>query len=339
MSDSLYPLYGAARASAGSMSSSSVPLPLPLPLPLPIPIPISIAPHTHNPLVNTTTSSSPPASGFASPPPSVAKQSVRPLLVTSAVKGSSFSSTSASTSMQPPNISISRKSVSNKENQGRLGSSTSSRRSVLPTTAAVAPHTPSSSSARKSMAPLNPQQQQQQQQPPHSSASKLTALMKSPVGQMQLQSPCSGVGAAASPDGKTKSVVPMRLDLSKLPGPAAPQALATNAVTGTAFNPNVNANSSEAVQVVVRVRGGKEASADTQCVLINPDQKSLNIADKTALTFDRVYDSNTQQSSIYQESALPLVNSFCDGFNASILAYVRTPDPTLLHCVEERVPT
>lgn len=85
---------------------------------------------------------------------------------------------------------------------------------------------------------------------------------------------------------------------------------------------NLN-NDPEAVKVVVRVRGGKEASAlDSSCVTIQPDQKSLSVADKSIMAFDRIFDASTQQQTIFQEAALPLVNSFCDGFNASILAYV-----------------
>ncbi|KAJ9579065.1 hypothetical protein L9F63_024825, partial [Diploptera punctata] len=92
----------------------------------------------------------------------------------------------------------------------------------------------------------------------------------------------------------------------------------------------------EAVQVVVRCRpmNYKEQAAGHSRVIEcypgrgvieikNPNPKDTRESTKT-FTFDAVYDWNSRQEHIYDETVRPLVASVLDGFNGTIFAYGQT---------------
>ena len=58
-----------------------------------------------------------------------------------------------------------------------------------------------------------------------------------------------------------------------------------------------------------------------QVVLFKPDDKSEV---PKAFTFDAVYDWESQQRAVYDESAFPLVESVIEGYNGTIFAYGQT---------------
>nr|CAD7407503.1 unnamed protein product [Timema poppensis] len=91
----------------------------------------------------------------------------------------------------------------------------------------------------------------------------------------------------------------------------------------------------EAVQVVVRCRpmNEKEIANGHICVIevvssrgvieiSHPKDSSKD--SKKMFTFDAVYDWNSRQEDLYEESIRPLVSSVLDGFNGTIFAYGQT---------------
>ncbi|KAM9830234.1 kinesin-like protein KIF3B [Syngnathus typhle] len=94
--------------------------------------------------------------------------------------------------------------------------------------------------------------------------------------------------------------------------------------------------SSESVKVVVRCRpmNEKELAATYECVVSvdvkfgqiivrNPREASAGELPKV-FTFDSVYDSNSKQLDLYDETFRPLVDSVLQGFNGTIFAYGQT---------------
>ncbi|KAL3278714.1 hypothetical protein HHI36_016246 [Cryptolaemus montrouzieri] len=92
----------------------------------------------------------------------------------------------------------------------------------------------------------------------------------------------------------------------------------------------------EAVQVIVRCRPMSQKEIQADCVGIikaypnrgvievqNP--KARNENEKTKLfTFDSVYDWNSTQQGLYDETVRPLVSSVLDGYNGCVFAYGQT---------------
>ncbi|XP_077368123.1 kinesin-like protein KIF3B [Festucalex cinctus] len=94
--------------------------------------------------------------------------------------------------------------------------------------------------------------------------------------------------------------------------------------------------SSESVKVVVRCRpmNEKEQAASFDCVVSvdvkfgqiivrNPREASAGELPKV-FTFDSVYDCNSKQLDLYDETFRPLVDSVLQGFNGTIFAYGQT---------------
>ncbi|KAG1449902.1 hypothetical protein G6F46_010728 [Rhizopus delemar] len=84
---------------------------------------------------------------------------------------------------------------------------------------------------------------------------------------------------------------------------------------------------STAVRVALRVRPltqKERISNCTECISFIPDQPQILIGKDHSFTYDYVFDTNTEQQSIYNTSVVPLVEKFVDGFNATILAYGQT---------------
>lgn len=79
------------------------------------------------------------------------------------------------------------------------------------------------------------------------------------------------------------------------------------------------------VQVAVRVRPllAMEAGSD-RCLEVFQQSMQLGGHSGPLLTFDRVFDSHTQQSAIFTDCGVSLVESCLQGYNATILAYGQT---------------
>ncbi|XP_067840527.1 kinesin-like protein KIF3C isoform X2 [Heptranchias perlo] len=91
----------------------------------------------------------------------------------------------------------------------------------------------------------------------------------------------------------------------------------------------------ESVKVVVRCRpmnGKEEAAAYDQIVGMDVKLGQVSIRNPKAIssempktfTFDAVYDSNSKQSDLYDETVRPLVDSVLQGFNGTVFAYGQT---------------
>uniref|UniRef100_A0A3Q0KEE7 Kinesin-like protein n=1 Tax=Schistosoma mansoni TaxID=6183 RepID=A0A3Q0KEE7_SCHMA len=94
-------------------------------------------------------------------------------------------------------------------------------------------------------------------------------------------------------------------------------------------------DASESVKVVVRCRplNEKEASAGhKKCVFIDCSNGTVEVRNPNAkpnddpkrFRFDAVYDENSKQKDLYDETFRDLINSVLDGFNGTIFAYGQT---------------
>ncbi|KAL0216221.1 hypothetical protein P9112_008405 [Eukaryota sp. TZLM1-RC] len=92
-------------------------------------------------------------------------------------------------------------------------------------------------------------------------------------------------------------------------------------------------SSDECVRVVVRCRPLNNVEKKDQrqiCVDVNGERrevtlKSIDNPDKyKTFTFDSVYDPSSEQRRVYDETALPLVDSVLQGYNGTIFAYGQT---------------
>ena len=90
---------------------------------------------------------------------------------------------------------------------------------------------------------------------------------------------------------------------------------------------------SESVKVVVRCRplGGKEMEEQRECI-VNVDMNNCsievdnpqNIKEKKTFTFDHTYDWRATQELIFNQTALPILESIMEGYNGTIFAYGQT---------------
>ena len=90
---------------------------------------------------------------------------------------------------------------------------------------------------------------------------------------------------------------------------------------------------SESVKVVVRCRplGNKEMEEQRECIC-NVDMKVCsiqvynpqNIKDIKSFTFDHTYDWHATQQLIFNQTALPILESIMEGYNGTIFAYGQT---------------
>ncbi|KAI8144990.1 hypothetical protein BJV82DRAFT_604431 [Fennellomyces sp. T-0311] len=82
-----------------------------------------------------------------------------------------------------------------------------------------------------------------------------------------------------------------------------------------------------AVRVGLRVRPltQKEHFENcTECLSYVPNEPQILIGTDKSFTYDYVFDSAASQSQVYGTAAVPLLDKFMDGFNATILAYGQT---------------
>jgi len=91
--------------------------------------------------------------------------------------------------------------------------------------------------------------------------------------------------------------------------------------------------SSESVKVIVRARPMNGREISKQCTtIVQTDQPNCqltltnpNEADsQKVFSFDAVFPSDSEQQTVYEEAAFPLVESVLDGYNGTIFAYGQT---------------
>ncbi|KAI8967144.1 hypothetical protein BDF20DRAFT_917810 [Mycotypha africana] len=82
-----------------------------------------------------------------------------------------------------------------------------------------------------------------------------------------------------------------------------------------------------AVRVGLRVRPltQKEALENcTECITYIPNEPQILLGTDKSFTFDYVFHPTTEQLHLYTQAAVPLLEKFLEGFNATILAYGQT---------------
>ncbi|XP_017776123.1 PREDICTED: kinesin-like protein Klp68D isoform X2 [Nicrophorus vespilloides] len=109
-----------------------------------------------------------------------------------------------------------------------------------------------------------------------------------------------------------------------------------NAASAGTLNPPKSATRSvnnESVQVIVRCRpiNQKEEAADCSTVVNVYAQRGVievehpkSKSESKIFTYDGVYDWNSSQQSIYDETIMPLVSSVLEGYNGCVFAYGQT---------------
>jgi len=89
------------------------------------------------------------------------------------------------------------------------------------------------------------------------------------------------------------------------------------------------ANPASQVRVGVRVRplSTAELSADSRMAISYPGRNMVRIGDGVGdktFTFDNVFPSQMSQSDLFNATAAPMIQSFLDGYNVTVLAYGQT---------------
>ena len=77
------------------------------------------------------------------------------------------------------------------------------------------------------------------------------------------------------------------------------------------------------VKVGVRIRPLLSKERHQSNCISSYDQQSLEFKNQT-FTFDYIFDMNLPQQELYQNTAAPMLKSFLDGFNVTIIAYGQT---------------
>ncbi|CAF4329916.1 unnamed protein product [Adineta steineri] len=101
-----------------------------------------------------------------------------------------------------------------------------------------------------------------------------------------------------------------------------------------------NKGKDESVRVVVRCRPMSDKEQETNCErIVNIDEQRRQISIRRPVNensqrnagedghnffFDAVYDWNSKQRDVYEQTARPLVDSVIEGFNGTIFAYGQT---------------
>lgn len=66
------------------------------------------------------------------------------------------------------------------------------------------------------------------------------------------------------------------------------------------------------------------AKGDNEKVIGYPSTNQLQIGGDKCFTFDYVFDDDSQQKAVYEDAIKPLVQSFLQGYNATVIAYGQT---------------
>jgi kinesin family protein 4/21/27 len=81
------------------------------------------------------------------------------------------------------------------------------------------------------------------------------------------------------------------------------------------------------VKVAVRVRplsGGEKKEGSRAVLKLDQTKAFIDAGGDRKFDFDYLYGQNSEQSNIYEQTTVPLLNRVMDGFNATILAYGQT---------------
>ena len=94
-------------------------------------------------------------------------------------------------------------------------------------------------------------------------------------------------------------------------------------------NENTNQNNDEEnITCYVRCRplNSRELELNANCIEISKDQKSIKLKNNNErnYTYDKIFSSETDQKTIFNEIGLPLVKKFLAGYNSTIFAYGQT---------------
>ena len=94
-------------------------------------------------------------------------------------------------------------------------------------------------------------------------------------------------------------------------------------------NENTNQNNDEEnITCYVRCHplNSRELELNANCIEISKDQKSIKLKNNNErnYTYDKIFSSETDQKTIFNEIGLPLVKKFLAGYNSTIFAYGQT---------------
>lgn len=80
---------------------------------------------------------------------------------------------------------------------------------------------------------------------------------------------------------------------------------------------------SQNVSVAVRLRplSGKEKLDGCSNCLQMTNEKSLFCPPDKIFTFDKIFDATATQSQVFNESVVQILETFLQGYNATVLAY------------------
>jgi kinesin family protein 4/21/27 len=87
------------------------------------------------------------------------------------------------------------------------------------------------------------------------------------------------------------------------------------------------ADASSSVRVAVRVRpliAREKVERSSECISVLENEKQIVIGKQKSFTFDHVFAPYATQAEIYEQSVVPLIDSFFEGYNATIFAYGQT---------------
>ncbi|KAL1495803.1 hypothetical protein AB1Y20_016664 [Prymnesium parvum] len=84
------------------------------------------------------------------------------------------------------------------------------------------------------------------------------------------------------------------------------------------------ADDGSAVRVAVRVRPRLAGEASTDCLTKVAERPQIVLGKERSFTFDHVFDPTSSQESIHRTCVAPLLESFFQGYNATIFAYGQT---------------
>ena len=100
----------------------------------------------------------------------------------------------------------------------------------------------------------------------------------------------------------------------------------TSSTISSSPSPSPSPSLPSTVQVGVRVRpltANEVAHASKSVLAVRSHSKSISLG-KRSFTFDHVFDERINQNRLYSDVARPMLSSYLDGYNATILAYGQT---------------
>lgn len=106
---------------------------------------------------------------------------------------------------------------------------------------------------------------------------------------------------------------------------------ATQVSNGTMPPKKASSSSDECVRVVVRVRPRNDGEMrNNNKVIVNMISEAAQVCverpdgEKQYFTFDSVYDHDSRQDTLFDETARPIIDSVIEGYNGTIFAYGQT---------------